>query len=320
MGDQVYKNFKSFCKKKKPSQEVFEDLTPTILNNHLKSIMDGLSAKVFRTYNASKTLQDELLETEKNASFHQLTPAEKVVEYNNANRQVAILCNHQRSVSKAQETQLENLSTKLDTLKKQKKTLKQMLKILNNGGSDKKIPTKKSDADKKEEVLKAVARAKEMKNAAKTNEEKIAATKEDEKAKQLKKEAAEAKFTEAHLWEKVPTKEQVSKRITQWTAKITKMELDLKHKDDNKEVSLGTSKVSVFVEISYFRFCKIVNDIFLTKTIVVSLIRSITWILESQLHGVNEMKYQSRRYFLKPYEINLTGLWLSDRIGLSTRK
>ena len=32
----------------------------TILNKHLQSLMDGLSAKVFRTYNASKTLQDQL--------------------------------------------------------------------------------------------------------------------------------------------------------------------------------------------------------------------------------------------------------------------
>ena len=83
-----------------------------------------------------------------------------------------------------------------------------------------------------------------MKEKAKTNEEKIAATEADEKAKQQKRDAAEAKFTQAHLWEKVPTTDQVIKKIQNWTAKIAKMEMDLKHKDDNKEVSLGTSKVS----------------------------------------------------------------------------
>ena len=30
------------------------------LNAHLKTLMPGLSAKVFRTYNASETLQNEL--------------------------------------------------------------------------------------------------------------------------------------------------------------------------------------------------------------------------------------------------------------------
>ena len=50
MGEQVYENFKLFCKKKKQSDDVFSDLTPTILNAHLKGIMEGLTAKVFRTY------------------------------------------------------------------------------------------------------------------------------------------------------------------------------------------------------------------------------------------------------------------------------
>ncbi len=30
------------------------------MNQHLHTLMDGLTAKVFRTYNASKTLQEQL--------------------------------------------------------------------------------------------------------------------------------------------------------------------------------------------------------------------------------------------------------------------
>jgi sortase (surface protein transpeptidase) len=82
-----------------------------------------------------------------------------------------------------------------------------------------------------------------MKEKADTNEEKIKATEEDEKAKQRRRDVGSLKFDNAHLWEKVPSKDQVIKRIKVWSNKITKMELDLKHKDDNKEVSLGTSKV-----------------------------------------------------------------------------
>lgn len=57
--------------------------------------MEGLSAKVFRTYNASMTLQDQLnkLEVENNV-------AAKVLGYNRANRAVAILCNHQVSFAR----------------------------------------------------------------------------------------------------------------------------------------------------------------------------------------------------------------------------
>jgi len=255
MGEQVYANFKSFCKSKKKTDEVFDSLTPTILNAHLKSLMDGLTAKVFRTYNASKTLQDELAKKEELVGWKRLTPAEKVAEYNNANREVAILCNHQKTVSKAQETQLETISTKLDTLKHQKKILKAMLKHLSKGNT-KPIPIKKPEKDLIDAANDAVANAKRMKEEAKTNEEKIAATQADEEAKVKKREAAQSKFTQAHLWDKIPTTEQVCKRITAWTAKINKMEFDLKHKDSNKEVSLGTSKINYMDPRISVAWCK----------------------------------------------------------------
>lgn len=57
--------------------------------------MPGLSAKVFRTYNASWTFQQQLENTPENG-----TTAEKIAAYNTANREVAILCNHQKTVSK----------------------------------------------------------------------------------------------------------------------------------------------------------------------------------------------------------------------------
>lgn len=52
--------------------------------------MPGLTAKVFRTYNASITLQEQLKNTPVDG-----TVDEKMLAYNRANRDVAILCNHQ---------------------------------------------------------------------------------------------------------------------------------------------------------------------------------------------------------------------------------
>ena len=257
MGDKVYTNLKSFCAKKKQTDEIFDSINPTMLNNHLKQFMDGLSAKVFRTYNASRTLQEELRKTEGSNRWNRLTAAEKVAEYNNANREVAILCNHQKSVSKAQETQLDNLGGKLEQLKKQKKMLKKILIYLNKGNDSAKIPLKKHDEKKlKEAAEKAVEKAKKMKNKAKTNEEKIKATEADEAAKQKKRDVTAIKFKQAHLWEKIPSNEQVAKKITNWSSKIAKMEMDLKHKDDNKEVSLGTSKINYMDPRITVAWCK----------------------------------------------------------------
>jgi DNA topoisomerase-1 len=65
------------------------------LNKYLNEQMKGLSAKVFRTYNASWTFQQQLKNTPKKGTIQ-----EKIAAYNTANREVAILCNHQKTVSK----------------------------------------------------------------------------------------------------------------------------------------------------------------------------------------------------------------------------
>jgi DNA topoisomerase-1 len=53
----VYTNLKDFCRGKGKSKEIFDLISTSTLNDHLKSLMPGLTAKVFRTYNASITLQ-----------------------------------------------------------------------------------------------------------------------------------------------------------------------------------------------------------------------------------------------------------------------
>jgi DNA topoisomerase-1 len=117
LGKQVYHALQGFCLNKRSDQDVFETLTPALLNKHLNSLMKGLTAKVFRTYNASVTLEKELPSVE---SLEGMSVQDKVLHYNAANRQVAILCNHQRTVSKATETMFENLQEKLTVLKDQR--------------------------------------------------------------------------------------------------------------------------------------------------------------------------------------------------------
>jgi DNA topoisomerase-1 len=70
--------------------------------------MSGLTAKVFRTYNASHMFERELLKTPKNTTL-----AEKVLAYNRANREVAVLCNHQRAVPKRHDDQMLRVSNKV---------------------------------------------------------------------------------------------------------------------------------------------------------------------------------------------------------------
>ncbi len=77
----VYRNLKEFCSNKKKDEEIFDRLTTASLNEHLKTLMPGLTAKVFRTYNASVTLEKEL-----NKTSHQInitdSANEKILHYN----------------------------------------------------------------------------------------------------------------------------------------------------------------------------------------------------------------------------------------------
>ena len=80
--------------------------------------MPELTAKVFRTYNASYTLENEL------RKFHTAVPDEDKnsqhklkLFYDECNKKVAILCNHQKGESKNHGEQVEKLTAKVGKLR-----------------------------------------------------------------------------------------------------------------------------------------------------------------------------------------------------------
>lgn len=74
--------------------------------------MPGLTAKVFRTYNASHTMSELLKELGKDPRSRG-TIADKVKLYNDCNRKVAILCNHKRTVGAGHEQQMQKLGDRV---------------------------------------------------------------------------------------------------------------------------------------------------------------------------------------------------------------
>uniref|UniRef100_A0A672JBG0 DNA topoisomerase I n=1 Tax=Salarias fasciatus TaxID=181472 RepID=A0A672JBG0_SALFA len=120
----VFKNLQLFLENKQPEDDLFDRLNTSILNKHLQELMDGLTAKVFRTYNASITLQQQLKEL---SCSDDSVPA-KILSYNRANRAVAILCNHQRAPPKTFEKSMQNLQTKIDEKQNQLSAARKQLK------------------------------------------------------------------------------------------------------------------------------------------------------------------------------------------------
>jgi DNA topoisomerase-1 len=266
LGKLVYKCLKSFCAGKKKDEEVFDTLDPSSLNKHLTSLMKGLTAKVFRTYNASITLEKELPSA---ADLVGLSVQDKILRYNSANREVAILCNHQKTVSKAAETMFEGLNEKLTTLTGQKKKLEEW-KSLAKKGKFEKIPLKKDDkdeVDKLQDKLKSLVKKKEN---AKSDSEKINAAEMVEAAKANLKLDQKRRFLDKHMFKTKPTVDSIDSRIKQWNESIRKMEVDIRNRDENKEVALGTSKINYMdprISVAWCKRCEVPIDKVFAKTL-----------------------------------------------------
>jgi DNA topoisomerase-1 len=153
---QAFKNLKLFVKDKQPSDDLFDRLTTTVLNKYLQEQMEGLTAKVFRTFNASITLQEQLEEL----TVDEESVPSKILSYNRANRAVAILCNHQRAPPKTFDQQLSNLQAKVSAkeetileVKAEVKALKKEAKASRDPKVVKKLESKKKRLGQLEEQL-----------------------------------------------------------------------------------------------------------------------------------------------------------------------
>merc|ERR1712071_119286 len=138
-----------FKENKEPGDDLFDRLNSQTLNVYLTEQMEGLTAKVFRTYNASRTLQEQLDKvTDAKDNVNNL-----ILSYNRANRAVAILCNHQRAVPKTFAKTMENLQKKIDTKKETIDDAERSYKDLKNESKRSGSAAAKIAAGKKEKQL-----------------------------------------------------------------------------------------------------------------------------------------------------------------------
>ena len=219
--------------------------------------MDGLSAKVFRTFNASWTFQQQL---------NKLTPesgsvTDKFAAYTEANRQVAILCNHKRTVPKTHETGMAKIEDNVRALKYQKMRLRKQMIALEPSLKKKQpgLLDYESDIDdawitQHQKDLVEKQREQIRKKFEKENEKRA---KEDEKPlpeSELKTRLEAADSLEAQFAEEARTGtvkyasnqtiEKCEKAIEKIDEKIYNLRSQREMKDLNKETALGTSKLN----------------------------------------------------------------------------
>ncbi|KAF9897751.1 DNA topoisomerase 1, partial [Lobosporangium transversale] len=256
--EQVFKNIRLF--KREPAQEgdeLFDRLKTSELNKHLQSLMKGLTAKVFRTYNASFTFQDQL----KKLTPANGTVAEKLLAYNRANREVAVLCNHQRAVSKGHALQMDKIVDKIRALKYQKMKLKRTILTLEPKLKKKRPELLEPESDLEEDwIIEYEAQLMEKER----EKIKLKFDKENEKRKENKEKPLSAKELKEMLKEvdarekelakerktgvvpgsKGATVEKCDAQMLKLDDRIAATRTTMVDKEENKQTALSTSKIN----------------------------------------------------------------------------
>ncbi|KAJ4382697.1 DNA topoisomerase 1 [Didymella sp. IMI 355093] len=256
---QVFKNLKIFKKEPKTTgDDIFDRLTTSALNKHLTSYMPGLTAKVFRTYNASYTMARLLKEMKATGTIQ-----EKVKAYNDANREVAILCNHKRTVAAGHAGSIEKMQDRINGLRYQLWRTKMMMidvdpKIKKKKGAEYFERPEDLDVDwvKAHQESEVEAERQKITKKFEKDNEKLAAEGEKEmKPKELesrleKADDLAAKYKKENKTGKVeaegkgPTIDKLEGAVDKLNQRIENMKIQMEDKEGNKEVALGTSKIN----------------------------------------------------------------------------
>ncbi|GAA6010283.1 hypothetical protein JCM11491_006248 [Sporobolomyces phaffii] len=288
--DQVFKNLKIFKKEPKAVGDLlFDRLSTQIVNKYLTSYMDGLTAKVFRTYNASWTFVQQLKNTPKDASI-----ADKILAYNRANRLVAVLCNHQRSVSKGHSAAMEKMTDKIRGMKYQRMKLrKTLLSVADKPKMYKKEFEEESDLeqdwiDEHEQNLVTLEREKirkkfdkEQKKRAEDGEKPLKDKELDERLKAADELAKSIKQDRKEKYANAKgTEDKLVTQLRKLDERILVQKTNATDKDEGKEISLGTSKINYIDPRISVKWCK-EHDVPLNKIFSKTLLEKFTWAVNS---------------------------------------
>jgi len=147
---QFQENLKKLIEKKKPNEEIFHNITSRDVNKYFSGIVKGLTAKVFRTYQATTVVKDYLVEHD---NIKGKTANEKLYHAKMANLEAAKMCNHKRTIPKTFEESLEKKRETLRNAQKDQPSKKTQETLKKLESSDPKTDTQKKSKVKRIKTL-----------------------------------------------------------------------------------------------------------------------------------------------------------------------
>jgi len=213
---------------KKPSskQEIFDGISSRHVNAYYSGILPGLSAKVFRTYLASREVAGYLREHD---SIRASSPHAKLYHAKMANLKAAVMCNHKRTVPKTFARSLEKR--------------RESLRAARAAASKAKKEARAARSSEPEAVSRAAAAVEAARGSLK--KARSAARGKPKKAAGAKRAAAQLKTRRARL---AKAKEQARKKAERLAARAEKSEaraeklrLDVDFAGRTRDYNIGTS-------------------------------------------------------------------------------
>jgi DNA topoisomerase-1 len=247
-------NLKEFERGKAPTDQLFPDITSTRVNDFLKRVMPGLSAKVFRTYHATTTVDGYLDENGKLKK--DATDAQKEYVAKMANLQAAIKCNHKRTPPKTWAESLEKRAQGVEKLRAAKPDLAKLDAAIaaRQAALEKAIAEQKAlEAAgpgallKKQAALEALQAKPRPENDEKKQKEYDKKLKQAEKAvrdaeKTIKQKSKRVKDRVAQAHKALLAAQDARKRAeTNYNERLQRAELQLKLVRETKDYALNTS-------------------------------------------------------------------------------
>jgi len=198
------RNIKDKLKEIKKGDQLFSNITSKDVKDFLSGVMEGLTAKNFRTAAGSTLLSESL---KKQIINEKLKDNKKLEYFTDANLDVAIQLNHQSAVSEAYDKSLKNMKERLKLLKED---------------------LKNAHPEVKEELF----------EAKETYNKRVEYAKEKYKGTKKKESLRRAKETYGRK------KERLERKIDRLKDRVANLTTKIKIKQKTRGIALGTSKLN----------------------------------------------------------------------------
>lgn len=256
--DGVVKNLDEFMKNS-DGNTLFDEVNSSVVSEFLDEVMEGITAKVFRTCHATEAVKTKL---------NSITVPEDAPDYYKkhvatvANLEAAVQCNHKRTISASWAASLERQKERLKNRKikarENTRKYKQRIKDTNQRYTERvaKYEEKlQTDKDKLEEYKKDLAEREKTGKAVKGVKNRIASKKKVIRNGRKRIRETKVKHREAiqKLKDRMVTRQQKDK------AGIEKASLQINAKEMTKDYNLGTSLKSYVDPRVYFEWGKKVD-------------------------------------------------------------